>query len=340
MESSLGSAAGCLWSCHALSQQQCTERALVSHEATGSYGIQPRFFIFSAATLVGECELGPRAMFSAAVDCSHLLFGRRTVSFKHPLFCCRSVKTDFCFILLRGDSDLFVLWDGMFSMEICLAHRGIVLISLLPTQGSRFLCGMLQRPIFKTSEFEVGKGLLMEKMPTGEDGRMPYSFCKSILREPRFQASFMSGEGRRGRARGVCHPGTSRDPRKSTKPLNLFVPLLLWSGLEAPKSLPKAPTSSRIPLIISISRAGAVHLKAKGEMQARMKRVGESQQPSLGEWSSCAGHGKGSTTIHLKQNSQVSSICQVSLSCLERWLANQWKHPSENHTPLFISILS
>lgn len=88
----------------------------------------------------------------------------------------------------------------MFSMEIHLAHRGIVLISLLLAQGSHARCFKGQY-----SEFEVGKGLLMEKVPSGKDGGMHYSFCKSLLREPRIQASFMAGEGRRDRARGeVC----------------------------------------------------------------------------------------------------------------------------------------
>lgn len=34
----------------------------------------------------------------------------------------------------------------------------------VPVTGSKFLCLMLQRPIFKMSEFEVRKDLLMEKM--------------------------------------------------------------------------------------------------------------------------------------------------------------------------------
>lgn len=42
----------------------------------------------------------------------------------------------FLFNFALGNSDLFALWDRMFSMEICLVHRGLVIISLLLVQSS------------------------------------------------------------------------------------------------------------------------------------------------------------------------------------------------------------
>ena len=52
------------------------------------------------------------------------------------------------------------------------------------------------------SEFGVRKSLLIKKVPAQEDGG-PLGFFKSILREHRIQASFISREGIIGRARGV-----------------------------------------------------------------------------------------------------------------------------------------
>lgn len=50
------------------------------------------------------------------------------------------------------------------------------------------------------SEFGERKGLLVEKAQLEKMG-VPYSSHKSILKEPRIQAPFMSKQGRRGEAR-------------------------------------------------------------------------------------------------------------------------------------------
>lgn len=86
---------------------------------------------------------------------------------------------------------------------------------LLLVQGS---CAQMfqkkKKPTVKTSEFEVKKGILIEKAQLEEVGALTASvdsssfsfpfvyffFCKSILREPRIQSSFLSSrEGRRRR---------------------------------------------------------------------------------------------------------------------------------------------
>ena len=80
------------------------------------------------------------------------------------------------------------------------------------------------------SEFGLRKGLLMEKAPIKKLGDL---ILKSFLRKYRVQASFRAREGKMGGA--------------------VFV---------------KTQAPSRIPLMISMSKAGAISLKAMGTMRA------------------------------------------------------------------------
>ena len=69
-----------------------------------------------------------------------------------------------------------------------------------------------------TSEFGVRKGLLTEK---AQLKKMEELILKSILRELKIQASYVSREEKVGEAK---KSGLKRDPRKSRKFLNCFVP--------------------------------------------------------------------------------------------------------------------
>lgn len=89
-----------------------------------------------------------------------------------------------------------------------------------------FVCLRLQRPIFKMSVWNKKRFINLEGTSLRR-WRMPYSFCKPILKEPRIQAFFMSRLGREARQDKDGEPrqlGTDRNPRKSKKSLNLFVP--------------------------------------------------------------------------------------------------------------------
>ena len=171
---------------------------------------------------------------------------------------------------------------------------------LLPVQSPCAHC--FKRPIFKMSEFGVRKSLLIEKIPSWEDGGLRASSIPSS-ESTEFRFLLCQGQGEwEGQevTDELSHPGASSiQGRASNLYISLFVvhwPLLMciWSWgswkflinnhyfvpitptlqerhLLSGKGLAvfqKTQASSRIPPVISISIARVICLKVMGKMQA------------------------------------------------------------------------